>query len=215
MRQSAPESGGRGCQPDSPRRGKFQAGAALPQRALGASALLPTCARNSSCMLRRWRRDRWGWQPVYSVRCTLGLGPVRSDSSAPSVHGVSLYAGEGAAYQLIFLPKRYCLHGLLMLGHKLSSVERMLPQLICCLHASPAVKLLILHARVLAQRLTWQGESLARSGNLEWGCSAYRTLRTEGMCPHLATDPTWGSFAFNRKFLPWTCEFLSRHSCLA
>ena len=133
------------------------------------------------------------------------------------MHGVSLYAEEGAAYQLIFILKRYCLHGLLILGGKLSSVERMLPQLICYLHASSAVNL-SLHAqeegaRVLAQRLTWQGKNLACSDSLEWGCSADRTLRTEAMCPHLATDPMWGSFIFNRKFLLWTCKCLSRHPC--
>ena len=100
-------------------------------------------------------------QPMSSLRCTLGLGPVRSDSSAFSVHGDSSYPEWGAPYQLILLLKRYYLQLLLVLSSKLSTVERMSPQqLICYVHVSPALELLILHAQekthVLAQRLTWQ-----------------------------------------------------------
>ena len=136
---------------------------------LRAQGMLHAC---SGAGAKSGRTDNLCKQPGSSARCT--PGPVRSDLSAPPpVHGVSLYAEEGAAYQLIYLSKRYCLQLLLVLSSKLSSVERMSPQqLICYLHASPTLELLILHAQEKGPMCSRRGqhgksESLARSGNLE------------------------------------------------
>ena len=157
--------------------------------------------------------------PMSALRCTLSLGSVRSDCEVLSLfHGDFSYPEWGAPYQLIFLPKRYCLQVLLVLSSKLSNVERMLPQqLICYVHASPALELLILHTQESGPCAGAEAD-MARAEVRRALASLSRLqlfLHTEdrSYVPTPCNRSHVGLFTLNRKFLPWSCKFQLGHTC--